>query len=363
VIRRRLTDVSIVTSGHDIADARLHRLSAALVRAGLNVEVLGLGDPEAAPPGVAAVRTWPRRGPLHRAWLATTLPWRAGSRVLVTLDPDGLLAASTTRRVHSRRVVADVHEDYVALAADRPWRGARRRVAVAVARRAEKAAARSDLTVVVDDHVPPQDAPRRLVVRNLPDVRMLPSDVPRDAHPRAVYVGDIRASRGLFWMLDAIAAAPAWTLDLVGPVAPADEAALDQRLAGDPALAQRVRLHGRMPPAQSWQVAAGAWIGFCLLAPTPAFAAARASKLYEYLAVGLVPVVSDLPRQRDLVEQSGSGYVVDDTAGTIELLTKLADDPSALDDQVARGRSWAAAAGESNGYDAFAREVKRLAHG
>ncbi|NUR30435.1 MAG: hypothetical protein HOV83_32045, partial [Catenulispora sp.] len=36
-------DVSIITGGHDVADARLHRLAAALRRAGLAVEVIGLG--------------------------------------------------------------------------------------------------------------------------------------------------------------------------------------------------------------------------------------------------------------------------------------------------------------------------------
>ena len=42
-------DVSLVTSGHDVADARLHRLVAALTDSGLTVEVIGLGDPAAAP--------------------------------------------------------------------------------------------------------------------------------------------------------------------------------------------------------------------------------------------------------------------------------------------------------------------------
>ncbi len=53
---RRAIDVSIVTSGHDVADARLHREVAALVARGLHVEVLGLGDEADGPPGVT-VRT------------------------------------------------------------------------------------------------------------------------------------------------------------------------------------------------------------------------------------------------------------------------------------------------------------------
>ncbi|HEU4674620.1 MAG TPA: hypothetical protein VFS29_01415, partial [Motilibacteraceae bacterium] len=85
-------DVSVVTSGHDVADARLHREVAALSAAGLRVQVLGLGDPAAGPRG-AVVRTRARRGPAGRALLAATAPWQADGAVLVTLDPDVALSA------------------------------------------------------------------------------------------------------------------------------------------------------------------------------------------------------------------------------------------------------------------------------
>jgi glycosyltransferase involved in cell wall biosynthesis len=194
---------------------------------------------------------------------------------------------------------------------------------------------------------------------------MLPPPTARDASPRAVYVGDIRESRGLSWMLDTIAATPSWRLDLVGPVAPADQTALEARLGADRDLAARVRVHGRMPPEHAWRLAAGAWLGFCLLAATPAFRAARASKLYEYLAVGIVPVVSDLPRQRELVDAAGSGFVVDDARAAAEVLGKVAENPAMLDEQAARGRAWVGevAQAEASGYDAFAREVGRLVRG
>jgi len=357
-------DVSIITSGHDVADARLHRLTAALQRAGVRVEILGLGEPSDAPSGATTVRTWPRRGPARRATLAASLPWRAAAPVLVTLDPDVLISSSLVRRLRRKRVVADVHEDYSALVADRPWKGARRGVASFIATRADAAARRSDLTVVVDDHVPPFDAVHRLVVRNLPDADMLPVGRGRDADPRAVYVGDIRRSRGLHSMLDAIAAAPARRGRGSRPVAAADQPALEQRLAADPDLARRVRLHGRLTPTESWQIAAGAWVGFCLLAPTPAFVAATASKLYEYLAAGIVPVVSDLPRQRELVERSGSGYIVDD-AGAPDVLNELAANPTSLDQQVVLAQAWIKQVSDNaaTGYDDFARAVMGLVRG
>ena len=85
-------DVSIVTTGHDVADARLHREAAALLRAGLVVEVLGLGDPSAGPKG-ASVRAAPRTGMLRRTARALVWPWRASGRVLLTIDPETVPSA------------------------------------------------------------------------------------------------------------------------------------------------------------------------------------------------------------------------------------------------------------------------------
>jgi glycosyltransferase involved in cell wall biosynthesis len=346
-----------VTSGHDVADARLHREVAAFQRAGLSVEVLGLGDPASAPPGTA-VRTRPRKGLAHRAGAAVALPWRARGEVVLCLDPD-LLPSASLRRLTGRRVVADVHEDYLALLDDRRWaRGATGRVARVVARTATRLAARADLTVVADEHVPPAQARARLVVRNLPDTALLPAPSGRGPVPRALYVGDLRASRGLFTMLTAVEAAPGWELDLVGPVAAADQPRLEQWLATSSA-ADRVRLHGRLEPRAAWAVAEGAWVGLALLDSTPAFEAAVPTKLYEYLACGLGVLVTPLRRMAEIVSASSGGTVVEDAAAAAAALRDWAADPAPLDAARAAGLQWWRGQAGSP-YDELARRVLAL---
>jgi glycosyltransferase involved in cell wall biosynthesis len=301
-------DVTVVTSGHDVADARLHRVCAGLLREGLSVEVLGLGDPADAPAGVA-VRVSARGGMVQRALLAFRYAVRARGRVLLALDPDSLVSSLVVGRLRRRAVVADVHEDYAALLRDRVWaRGWRGSVAALLTRGATAAARVSDLVVVADEHVPPLSAPARLVVRNLPDLRMLPAPSPRSASPRALYVGDVRGSRGLWAMLTAVEEAPGWTLDVVGPVAPSDAERLTAELSRR-GLDDRVRLHGRQPPAAAWQWAQGAWCGLGLLDDTAAFRDALPSKLFEYVGCGLAVVVTDLPRQRDFVHPGADDAV------------------------------------------------------
>jgi glycosyltransferase involved in cell wall biosynthesis len=368
----------VVSSGHDVADARLHREVAAALAAGLSVEVHGLGSAADGPPG-AVVHARPRpRGIPARLLLALAQPWRARGAVLLTLDPDVVPAAWLAARLRRRRLVVDVHEDYTALLRDRTWAsGPAGRVAAAAVRAVLVAARRADLVVVADDHVPPAagslPAQRRLVVRNSPWPGHLPGpadsvaagavDAGGGAELRAVYIGDVRTSRGLRTMLDGVQAAPGWSLDVVGPVAAADQAHVDHWLATSPA-AGRVRFHGRLPPARAWQVAAGARVGLCMLEDTPAFRDAVPSKLYEYLAAGLAVVSTDLPRCAAIVADSGGGAVVHDAAGLSATLCRWAEQPDELERIRRDALVWARRtfAGRSP-YDELAEQVRLLARG
>ena len=357
-------DVSIVTSGHDVADARLHREVAALRRAGLTVEVLGLGDP-AAGPEFALVRTWARGSMLSRAVRAARLPFLARGRVLLTLDPDVVPAALVAGLVRRRRVVADVHEDYVALLADRAWvpgplLGLLRRLAAATVGLTGRAA----LTVVADEHVPPLAAGcrRRLVVRNLPDPSLLPKPalVVKDPAPRAVYIGDVRTSRGLRTMVGAIALAPSWRLDIVGPVAAADQAWLEARLAR-PDVAGRVALHGRKPPRAAWEIAVESSVGMILAQDTPAFRDAVPTKLYEYLAMGLAVLATPLPRMAAMLDGVAAASLVADAEEAAEALRGWSAAPAELARARTAALDWAdQELRGANPYDDLAREISAL---
>jgi hypothetical protein len=358
-----VVDVSVVTSGHDVSDARLHRVSAALLARGLTVEVLGLGDAAQGPEG-ARVTATPRGGLAARALAAPRKALAARGSVLVALDPDSLVACLVVGRLRRRRVVADVHEDYAALLADRPWAsGWRGTVGRALARVATVAARRADLVVVADEHVPPLTGRHRLVLRNVPDLAMLPPLGAAGATPRAIYVGDVRGSRGLWSMLDAVERAPDWHLDIVGPVAGADADRLADRLAAA-GLRDRVTLHGRMPPRRAWALAEGAWCGLALLEDTPAFRAAMPSKLYEYLGCGLAVVVTDLPRQAELVRASGGGDVVPPGPGagaaTAAVLNGWAERPATLAARREAAARWRSDALQHNPYADLAASIAAL---
>ncbi len=334
--------VSVLSTGHDVADARLHRICAALLRRGLTVEVVGLGTAGAGPPGTQVHAMGTRPGPVRRMGRALALPLRSRGSVVLTLDPDLVPAAVLRRLLRRGATVVDVHEDYAALLRDRDWAhgvvGAGARV---VAAGSSSLARHADVTVVADEHLPPQQAHRRVVVRNLPDLSVLPAPGARETRPRALYVGDVRRSRGLQTMIEAIEAAPEWSLDVVGPVAAADTGWLSDWSRRSPA-ADRVRMHGRLGPERSWALADGAWAGLVLLADTPAFAGALPTKVYEYLACGLAVLATPLPRTAELLTGSGAGLVAADSAEAAAALNAWSADPAALERCRAAARSWAA---------------------
>lgn len=342
-------DVTLVTTGHDVADARLHRLLRAAAADGQRTEIVATGDVAGAPVHSRA-RTQPRTGMMQRARRALVWPFLARGRVLLTVDPDTALAAFLASRLRRQVWVADVHEDYAALLRDRAWLPAPLAAPARwLAGRLAWLCGRADLTLVADEHVPPRQARRRLVVRNLPDPTLLPplggrTDGPQSGEWRAVHIGDLRTSRGLREMVEAVAATVddeiPWRLDLVGPLSGDDLAWFEQRRAQPDA--RRVHWHGRLPPEQAWQWAADAHVGLCLLADTPAFREAMPTKIYEYEACGLPVVATPLPRVVERVQDRGTGWIVRDESETIEALRRFACDTSAREELVRNTRRGAA---------------------
>lgn len=357
--------MAIVTTGHDVADARLHRTAGALQRAGFDVSIRGLGDASDAPPGCDVV-TAPRCGQLGRVFRALTWPWRVSGDVVLTIDPDTAASAWLAARVRRRPWVADVHEDYAALLRDRAWVP---RPLLALLQGAVGALnalmSRADLLLVADEHVPPRRGRGRTVMRNEPDFSFLPAPTPREpGQPwRAVYIGDNRTSRGLRTMIEAVRAtaddASPWQLDIIGPVAAADrewfEAGLSQRDA------RHVTWHGRHAPHRAWEIARGADVGLCLLADTPAFREAMPSKVYEYLAAGMPTIATPLPRVVELLRRTGAGVVVEGADETAAALRRFADDPLFRADLVAAaGEARGAALSRRNTYDEAAAKIRAL---
>jgi len=354
--------ISLISSADQVTDARMHRLCGALVRSGLEVEVWALGSKKDAPNGVVFHRAPGGKGFAARLLRDLVLPIRAKGKVWIVVAPDLLPMSWLVARIKGRKLVADVHEDYFELLKDRAWaKGFIGAIAKVIARVSTKVAARADLTTVADIQVPPFKTRKRLVVRNFPDVSLLSPSGELSAEPRAIYIGDVRTSRGIKTILEAAELSPKWSFDIVGNVSENDVEFINnwknKRVASS-----SVIFHGRLAPAQSWSFARGAWVGLSLLESTPAFSAAIPSKLYEYMASGVATISTPLPRCIELLEKSKGGVIAADAQSVAATLNAWAANPTTLIHMRKNAVTWATSnLNASAEYEAFVSAIKALA--
>ncbi len=318
-----------------------------------------MGDPKLAPEGVT-VRARPRKNRIWRAWRSLTWPWLAKGRVIVTSDPELAPMTWLMRLITRKKWIAEVPEDYGTLIEDRAWvPGPLRPLLKLFVWATNALAATADMTIVADDHVRPHTARNRFVCKNLPDLTQLPEPAEHPFSRHAVYVGDLRESRGLHTMVAAVEATAAdehpWRLTLIGPMGGADKEWWGQQTPSN------VVRHDRMTPSDSWQIAATADVGLCLLEDTPAFRLAMPSKLYEYFAVGLPAIATPLPRVLEFCEVTGAGVCVATVEEVTSQLRRLAEDPAFREELASKALAWSRRIrSDPSGYDTCALRMTDL---
>ena len=377
-------DISIISSGANLADARLHRLTRALLRAGLAVEIFAPGNLKDAPTTTDVQQSliirnpwftshWHKTNLLARYHRSRLFVFRSRGRVLYAISPEAIAPTYIQALVLRKNFAVDLFEDYLQLLKDRKWATKYFGLVGFIARSDTKSALwfarRANLTTVADVQVPPLKANNRLVVRNLPDASMLTKSGARGTTPRAIYIGDLRKSRGLQSMLRVAELSPNWEFDFVGGVASTDQEFVNEWLAAHASsnssnaqtVHTRVRFHGKLAPTESWKVAAGAWVGLSLLENTPAFIEAVPSKLYEYMSVGLATISSPLPRCVELIASSKSGAIAESPEAAAEILQQWLENPAEIDHIRSQAISWAAENLDSEReYAIFAAEMLKL---
>ncbi len=325
--------VSIIAMGRSINNARLQRTLQSLVSGGLTVEVFATGLPSEAPRGIVfhPLRKKNRFERVYSSWL---IPWRATGDVLFTTDPESVLSLFIIAKLRKKKWGVDVREDYLLLMKDRVWaNGFQKFIAKCVAQIAVKISAKADLTVVVDDWIKPLQARNRVVIANDPDPSFLPEPTAAATSPTAIYIGDVRKSRGLWNMLGALEKAPKWKMVIIGDVVSGDLQKLETWRNTSKA-SSRVEFLGAMAPLDAWKYVEGVWVGLALLEETPAFLLAWPTKIGEYLACGLPVIATDLPRASAVLHSNGAGRLVtnESQVATSDAVSKIlnswVDNPS-----------------------------------
>jgi glycosyltransferase involved in cell wall biosynthesis len=343
-------DVSIITSAHQVADARLHRIALALINNNISCEVIAPGKASDAPSGVIYKHAPFSRSFVGRVLRDIVLPWKAQGKVVISLAPDLLPMSRLSTKLRKQFFAVDLYEDYLDLLNDRKWaHGFAGVMGKFVANAAIEIATNADLLTVADQQVRPLNARHRIVLKNLPSLSMLPdnylncvngrwvktnSAFARNKKPTAIYIGDIRNSRGLESMLQLASDNLEWDFIFIGNASNTDRERIQKHL--------NIEYTGPLSPQESWKRAIGAWVGLSLLEPTPAFIKAIPSKLYEYAAVGLPILSTNLPRPEAIISEAKNGWCVTSPRQADVTLKEIAGDPTQIDVLAGHGVEWIA---------------------
>lgn len=324
--------IAIITSAHWDGDARLNRHLTYLARAGHDVTMCGFSDS----------RSRIRSTMAALARIATT-----DARTVILPDPELFFLGSLAARMTGKRPILDVHEDYPAVAVSRDWAPTLLKPLVGRLARLTTVLGRLLAWRVV---VAAPELARRgdVLVMNLPEPDRARIDSPQFPARKIVYVGDVTISRGALEMVETLSLLDdGFSLGLIGRV---DEPTRDliHRRAQELGVDHRMALEGRLPHARAWEAAGGAVAGLCLLRPLPAYRMAVATKIWEYMAAGVVPVVSDLPGQAAIVSQIDPALACTSTAEAAAVIQRLDHDPRWRSKVISEGQRLVRARWEDN---------------
>jgi glycosyltransferase involved in cell wall biosynthesis len=332
-----------ITTVHPPFDQRIfHRECVTLARGGYDVTLVAYAKD-------SEVREWVRvvalggQKPAARLRLVDRFKrTRAALRVALGMsasvyhvhDPELILTALALKRRTGARVVYDCHEDNVGYALQKTYipRPLRRSIAALVSFYEERAATRLDAIVTADDGlcrrferlgahaVTVYNFPRLDLFREAPDVEKAFDLVYHGSMPSyhiqeflAIDDALLRRGRRVRWLL----------------FGHFDDLGWAQEQVAARGATQRFVLGGAIPAEQVAARVATARIGIIPLPDLPKFQHNIPTKLFEFMALGLPVVLSDLPPSRPFVGDGKCAVMVppSDAEAYAEAIIGLLDRP------------------------------------
>jgi glycosyltransferase involved in cell wall biosynthesis len=362
----------VVHAPYPLAETRVEREAHAAQAAGWDVDVVAMREPhevetETLDDGIRVVRVPVRRvrgaGALHvaREYLAFTL---LAARTVARLDrdarygvvqvhnpPDFLLAAALVPRLRGARTILDIHDLAPELFALRFGGRSGSGPLLAALSLVERVALRlADAVVTVHEPyrrlllergVPPE---KIVVALNSPDESLLPAtEAQRTDGPfRVVYHGSVIEHYGLITLVDAIAALGDDVPELVveiygtGDALPAVKGRVDSH-----GLADRFRFSDRfVENREILHLVQGADVEVVANLAVERNKAALPTKLFEYAALEIPVVSSDLPAVREYFSGDEVRFFTPgDAAELARAIRELASDRAAAAAQADRARA------------------------
>ncbi|MFB3883626.1 MAG: glycosyltransferase family 4 protein [Thermodesulfobacteriota bacterium] len=314
-----LKSVVHLTTVHPSFDIRIfHKECKTLSQAGYRVVLIAPHDRDEETDGIRIRRL---ANPKSRLDRMTRMLWQTYKRAIEEdaqvyhfHDPE-LIPVGLMLKLHGKRVIYDVHEDYSQTFLSREWIFPRlRRLIRIMIILAELVGRRLfDGIVVATPSIAVRfQSLKTVTIQNFPllDGSGINPSIPYDRREKVVvYVGVISEPRGVKEMIQAVALLPTQLgvkLKLAGFFAPSNLEDKVKTFSGW----SRVDFMGWQFHKDIVAMLGNARIGLAVLHPFANHINSQPNKLFEYMSAGIPVVASDFPLWRQIVEETGCGLLV-----------------------------------------------------
>lgn len=311
-----------LTSVHPSFDIRIfHKECKTLARAGYEVVLVVQHEKDEE---VGGIRIRALVTPKNRFERMTRTLWevyqtaiKENARLYHIHDPE-LILIGILLKIHGKRVIYDVHEDYPSSVLSRDWIHHRfRSYIVKGVTFAEWIGIHLFDGVVAATPTIAKRFPssKTLIVQNFPILNKLVLKATTTIYypqrsPILVYIGVISEMRGIRGMVQAVGHLPenlGVKLWLAGSFSPVH---LEDEVKEFPGW-ERVQFLGWQSHEGVAAMLGQARLGLVLFHPAPNHMMAQPNKLFEYMSAGIPVVASDFPLWCEIIEGAGCGLVVD----------------------------------------------------
>lgn len=314
--------VCILTSVHPPFDTRIfHKEAKSLAKAGYDVTLIAQHDKDEIVEGIKIVPLSKPKNRLERITRTVWLVYRKAIKIDADIyhfhDPE-LIPVGLFLKLHGKRVIYDVHEDYSEAILYKGWLPSQiRKIVALLSDRFEKAMASCFSSVITVTYRIGQrfgsNNKNVVVVQNFPILNEMFDEefmVPwNDRKNAAVFVGNIGVIRGIREMVKALQLIPDGLniqLLLAGYFSPESLKEEIQYMDGW----DRCEYIGYAQLRDVTKLLGRAKIGFVLTHPVFNLLNGQPVKLFEYMAAGIPVITSDFPLWREIVEGAGCGLLV-----------------------------------------------------
>ena len=327
------------SSVHNPFDVRIfHKECRTLADAGYDVVLVVPHERDETVYGVR-IRAVPKpKNRLRRMLCTTWQVFRAameGKSPVVHLHDPELLLAGLLLRALGRRVIYDIHEDYVTSIRQKEYLPRWVRAPLAGIWNWAEVAASRPFRIIIAERYYARRFPKGAPILNYPVRRGVgrpaASEGANADRPRVLYTGNVTRDRGALRCAEIAALMEGVEVFVVGRCS--NELVEEMRqIAGNGK--ERLHMEGgdAFVPHERIEAyyAEGGWTaGLAVFPPSPHYMEKELTKLFEYMEAGIPVVCSDFPVWRAIVGETGAGICVDpqDTTALTDAIRYLAEHP------------------------------------